>query len=206
MESHPEFEQVAEELGEKVVDGFAEAVRQTRADLADYRLEHPRWVADHGERGLANWLHDRLWAHTREIFDAIPGTVLHEVGPTREVLVKSRYRVRIKRHHMDGAVSNYLTASALAFFEEPVVQFTLDGLGEVRLIAGYEWDREVRKMGRAVLSLRDGQHNVIWLEELPEPEDGSVMPITAPSSSAGPTKPTVIVEDEDGTVEERGQG
>lgn len=50
---------------------------------------------------------------------------------------------------------------------------TLEGLERVHLCAGYQWDRETRSMGSAVLSLRDGQDNVIWLEELAPPAEGS---------------------------------
>ena len=206
MESHPAFEAVVDELGDKVVDGFGEAVKRTRADLSEYRRAHPAWVSDHGERGLANWLHDRLWSHVVAIFDAVPGVVLHEGGPTREVIVNSRFRLRLKRHHMDGAVSSYPTQTALEFFDEPVVQFTLDGLGEVRLVAGYEWDKDLRRIGRAVLSLREGKDNVIWLEELPEPDEASATPlVTAAGDGPGPREPSIAVVDGHAGAVEEGQ-
>jgi hypothetical protein len=60
---------------------------------------------------------------------------------------------------------------------------------EVRLAAGYEWSVETRDMGDAVLSLRDGQENVIWVEMLPN-VDGHGVAITLPPVP-GPVPPMV---------------
>ncbi len=65
---------------------------------------------------------------------------VHERGVTREVMVSSTYRLRIKRHHTDGLVSTYPTQTALEFLEQPSGQ--LEGMELVHLIAGYEWDHE----------------------------------------------------------------
>lgn len=52
----------------------------------------------------------------------------------------------------------------------------LPGMEEVRLAAGYRWDRETRSMGPALLSYRDGQDNVMWAVEIESPAD-AVTPI-----------------------------
>jgi len=58
-------EDVLHDLGDKVIGALVDATRATRVDLADYRDAFPGWVADSSERGLSNWIHDRLWAHLR---------------------------------------------------------------------------------------------------------------------------------------------
>jgi len=99
------------------------------------------------------------------------------------------WRVRLKRHHLDGRVSNYPTPTALEFFEQPSGQYVLPGMEEVRLIAGYEWDPDGRSMRDAVMSLRDGQENVIWIEHLPNPDTGSATIVRQVVPSA--PKPTI---------------
>ena len=94
--------------------------------------------------------------------------------PTREMWVGANYRVRLKRHNDYDKVSSYPTQAAFEFFRQPgSTQPTLEGLERVHLCAGYQWDRETRSMDSGVLSLRDGQDNVIWLEELAPPAEGS---------------------------------
>ncbi len=53
--SYPLAEQVLEDLGDKVVQGLALMVAQTRDDLRVYRRTFPSWVADSTDRGLLNW-------------------------------------------------------------------------------------------------------------------------------------------------------
>jgi hypothetical protein len=81
MESYPPAERVLDELGDKVIDGLARAVAQAKQDLASYRAWRPDIVADHSERGLANWLHDRVWRHVTAEFDGDP-LVPPLTGPT----------------------------------------------------------------------------------------------------------------------------
>jgi len=68
-----------------------------------------------------------------------------------------------------------------------------DGLAEIRLIAGYQWNSTTHEIGPAVLSLRDGLDNVLWMIELLEPVDGSsVIPI---ADSKTPEPPTIEFSD-----------
>jgi hypothetical protein len=113
------------------------------------------WVADHSERGLANWIHDRMWTHLVSLLDGHPSVSFIDHGVTREMWVGTTYRLRAKRHLDDGRVSNVTTPTVLEFFAQE--QATFDGLDEVHLIAGYIWDPLERRIVAPVLSLRDGK-------------------------------------------------
>jgi len=179
---YPSAEQVIDDLGDKVAQGLAIMVARTRADLALYRQTFPRWVADSTDRGLLSWCHDRAWAHAVAIFDLVREVSFVDRPPTRELYVGIRYRLRVKKHDIDGAIATFLTQGALDFLEQEPA--TLDGLEEVRLIAGYGWDPELREIGAAVISLRDGHNKVIWMHELDEPTGGvtgTTTPILPPT-------------------------
>lgn len=204
MNSYPQADAVLEELGEKVQHVLGRAVVLTREDLEEYRALRPGWVARHGERGLANWIQDHLWHHVAVGLDAVEDAEVHERGVTREVMVSSTYRLRIKRHHADGLVSTYPTQTALEFLEQPSGQ--LPGMELVHLIAGYEWDRDERAILRPVLSLRDRNDNIIWLVALPEDESGTSSVVNLPAHD-GPAGPSIEIRSglgaEDG-VEDQG--
>ncbi|UFR03482.1 hypothetical protein KBP30_20955 [Streptomyces sp. Go40/10] len=185
MKSYPASEDVLSGLGGKVASGLARAVAKTRKDLAAYRETHSSWVSDSSERGLANWIHDRLWAHVCAEFDGHPDIGLSDREPTREITVGVNYRLRVKRHRVDGKVSSYATQTALEFYAQGE-QEAFPGLEEVRLIAGYEWDADTRSMGDAVLSLRDGEEVVIWQITLPEADTGIA---GVPAQPIRPTEP-----------------
>jgi hypothetical protein len=187
---HPAEAQVLDDLGSKVVDGLAQMVAQTRADLRTYRATFPTWVAESTDRGLLNWCHDRLWAYAVRLFDDSPEITLKDRAPTREITVGHRYRLRIKKHDPEGKVSTYPTQGALAFLAQE--QLALEGLDEVHLIAGYRWDPELRDIGAAVISMRDSQDNILWLRELDEPAEGrgaTTTPILPPTM--GPPAPQI---------------
>ncbi|GAB3163598.1 hypothetical protein GCM10027161_76310 [Microbispora hainanensis] len=187
-----------DDLGDKVTEAFARSVARTRADLAEYRRLKPSWVSQSSERGLANWIHDRLWYHLTVLLDGIPSVRLVDSEPTREIFVGFRYRLRAKRHGDDGNISTYLTPGAIEFLFQPPVQETLSDLEEIRLIVGYTWDKETRMMGQAVLSLRDGQDEIVWLVDLPDTgtgyAGGTVTPLLPPAD--GPSSPVIQLGDE----------
>ncbi|WP_411149611.1 hypothetical protein [Streptomyces sp. A30] len=185
MKSYPDPDGVLSGLGDKVVSGLARAVAKTRRDLAAYRETHSSWVSDSSERGLANWIHDRLWANLCAEFDAQPGVALSDREPTREITVGVNYRLRVKRHRIDGKVSSYATQTALEFYAQGAQQ-AFPGFEEIRLIAGYDWDADTRSMGDAVLSLRDGEEEVVWLITLPEAGAGTVGVPAQPIRPTGP--------------------
>jgi hypothetical protein len=163
----PEPDVVLDALGDKVVHGLSRAVVLGRKDLAEYRSTFPGWVADASERGLASWIHDRVWARLLVQVDGIDEVSIVDREPTREMYVGTRYRVRVKRHHTDGLVNTYPTQTALDFLGQGGT-LPIPTLEEINLIAGYEWDREERAMGVPRLSLRTSRTNIIWSVALPE--------------------------------------
>lgn len=146
----------------------------------------PTWPAPRQHSSLAL---DHMNTEDEEHRTPIPEVSFVDQPPTRELYVGIRYRLRVKKHGIEGHVSTYLTQGALDFLEqEPAA---LDGLEEVRLIAGYRWDAELREIGAAVISLRDGSDHLVWMHELDEPADGAVvstMPILPPT---GPHPPEI---------------
>jgi len=127
-------------------------VARPRQDLDVYRRTFPSWVADSTDRGLLNWCHDRTWAHATRIFDGVAGVSFIDSPPTREFYVGTRYRLRVKKHDIEGRVSTCLTQGALGFLEQEPATF--DGLEEVRLIAGYRWDPKGDRCDGALAACR----------------------------------------------------
>lgn len=195
MFSDPTPDVILEELGDKVVGCLSQAVANGRADLDAYRSMAPLWVAEASSRGLANWVHDRLWAHVGRLADDLDDVHLVEKGPKREVVVGYQTRIRIKRHNPKGAVRSYPTHSALAFVTQESSQLLLHpDFAERKLMAGYIWNRRSNDLGDAVISYHDhGQ--CIWIHPLPEasasgnPNTGPIVP-----SPPGPRPPKPIVE------------
>lgn len=188
MNWHPLQAAVLAELGDKVQAAVAESVAAARSDLSDYRELQPTWVAEHSERGLANWIHDRVWAHLMQRLDGEAEITVVDREPTRQFRVGSRYLMRVKRHRLGDAISTYPTQTALQFYAQGP-QTLFPGLEEVRLAAGYLWDPDSRSVGEAVLSMRDGLENVVWsvVIEL-DPGSGAVAIRPMPF---GPTSPVI---------------
>jgi hypothetical protein len=63
---------------------------------------------------------------------------------------------------------------------------------QVHLIAGYCWTSDMRDIGEAVLSLRDGRNNIVWLIDL-NARASAVSSVTA-SPIVTPTPITPEVE------------
>jgi hypothetical protein len=154
-------EEVLAKLGPSVPTAIAHAIVMTKADLSEYREFRPRWVAEHSERGLANWIHDRMWAHLVEQLDTDPDVSFRDVGPTREFRVGMQYLFRGKRHSLDDRIRSYPTQTALSFWMQGHSSL-FPNSDEVRLACGYRWDRELREIREAVISLRDGADNIVW--------------------------------------------
>ncbi|MCW2541551.1 MAG: hypothetical protein JWN95_3276 [Frankiales bacterium] len=82
---------------------------------------------------------------------------------------------------------------------------TLDGLDEVRLIAGYRWDAELRELGPAVISLRSGPDKIVWTEILDEPVDGTVVSAVPIVPAGGPRAPEIrLVSDDESRGRDEG--
>ncbi|MFK0074618.1 hypothetical protein [Arthrobacter woluwensis] len=186
---YPSYEEVCADIGDKVVHAMRKCVADARTELAKYREAFPVWVAEHTERGLANWIHDRMWSSLRTQLEGIPGITLVDDGTTRELVCAGlKYRFRAKRHDEAGGVQSYPTQQALQFHLQPM---QLTGLEEYKLDFGYEWDPELRDIGRPVMSFRHGKqfffHEVITGDELP----GAVALGAGPQN---PTRPGVTVD------------
>lgn len=182
-----------DQLGDKVTGAVAAAVVEARADLAQYRAEHPSWVASSSERGLANWISDRVWDHLVRATDDLGEVVLREHGSTREIIVGNRIRMRVKRHDLNGAITTYPTQTALSFYEQSGQLVLPHGLPEVCLAVGYVWERESREIGVPVVSFRDGVDNLVWMHELSQPPVESV--VNMPPVTDAPV-PTVVAREE----------
>lgn len=159
---------VLDELGDKVLEALAASVTGARRDFLRYQTTLPDFAAQASSRGSANWIHDRLWHHVRALLDDVDDVLLIDLGVTREVVLGGRYRIRMKRHHPPAQVATYPTQTAMHFMSQAPEQLVLEGLEQVNLIAGYVWFGDSAEIGTAVLSLRDGQDNVLWVHELPE--------------------------------------
>jgi hypothetical protein len=196
---YPRWDEVEPELGDKVIEAVAASIESARADLADYRSIRPAYVAQASERGLASWIHDRVWFHLAAALETIPGVIITDKGVLREFSVgpaTSKYRFRVKRHQEDGDVSTYETELALEFLAQ--AEGMLEIFSELHLIAGYRWIKEERAMGTALISLRDGRHNLIWEHELLAQGGGSTGTQALPRVPH-PPKPVI-----DGPVKDSG--
>ncbi|MCW2768436.1 MAG: hypothetical protein JWO11_4395 [Nocardioides sp.] len=193
MESaYVSVEQVLDGLGDKVVDALTLMVAQVRDDMNVFRRTFPAWAADSTDRGWLNFAHDRAWAHLTRLLDDVDEVSFVDQTPTREFYVGTLFRLRVKKHDAEGEVSSYPTLSAKMFMVQAPATF--DGLEEVRLVAGYRWDAELRRIGPPVISLHDGA-DVIWVHELDEPADPQIVSAVPIVPAGGPTPPQIVVGD-----------
>ena len=183
-------ERVLEELGDKVLDAFAEAMDATRLDLRRYRLEQPDLSARSSPRGLANMLHDWMWHNFCRLLDSIDGVSFYEQGPIREIIVNDRYRIRLKRHNSSAQIGLYPTQLALAFKNQPDEQRVFSGMEQIRLACGYVWRRNAGQIGPTVLSLRDG-FVTRWVHEMPSGL-GSATPLLIEPTAPPPIMRTKV--------------
>jgi hypothetical protein len=210
MISHPSPEAVVSELGDKVVDAIVHAVKVAKEKFAEYREQHPDWAADNAARTIADLIHDWMWTDVKQQLDLLPHVNLIDKDPRREIAVRVQsedrlfYVLRIKLHHLDGRTSSYQTETVMDF-ELQGVNETFPGWGEVRLEAGYEWDKDTRTMGAPVISLRHGRNNIIWVHELPDHSAPAGATVSGPTRPGAPTLPVVEVPGRD-SEEQTGTG
>src|SRR5665647_1855539 len=104
MFSVAEPDHVLGELGDKVVAAIVTSTDGARADLADLRGWRPTWIPQMTQRGVANIIHERIWAHLSVELQPLldDGVTLVDREPVREVAVTLEggrtYRLRFKRH------------------------------------------------------------------------------------------------------------
>lgn len=201
MNSLPTFVQVCDDLGAKVLAAMYKSVEQTRVDLARYREMLPEFAAEQSDRGLANWIHDRLWVHvTRELED-LKEVEIVEAGSTRELYIGMNYRFRAKRHDEDSQVRSYPTQSYIDFQIQPE---TLEGLEEIKLTYGYEWIVDEHRVGPAVMALHDG-NTLVWSEVIPGDSDGASVPVLGTSRPGSAPGIEIQIGNDDGEREAQGQ-
>jgi hypothetical protein len=193
-------DEVISELGDKFLTALVGAVRGARTDIGDMREWRPGWFPVMHSRVLSNLIHDRIWARLVAEIVSDPDMNVIEKGATREVAVGLNLRLRVKRHHVGDQISTYPTQTAIEFWQQNS-QFALPGLEEVRIAVGYRWDPETREVGAPVLSLRDGQDNVIWAVELDEPAEGVVVKW----NPVEPTLPSIDLGELDDESEDESQ-
>ncbi|MFC7572000.1 hypothetical protein ACFQX8_05845 [Klenkia terrae] len=115
-----------------------------------------------------------------------------EKGTTRNLHIGSQFQVRFKLHDSAGGVVSYPTQTALDFWAEPPA--TLPSMECVNLAVGYEWDKNLGSMGRAVMSLHVSMDKPLWVIELPRiggEGSGDISVIQGPVD--GPQLPTIVM-------------
>lgn len=161
---HPDSEQVLADLGEPFVHSFIASVDGAREDYAAFRQWQPGWFASFTARFTANFLHERIWERLVRAVDGMDGIHIKDREPVRELRSGTAYLMRIKRHHPGDRISAYPTETSSAFWSNSML--TLEGLESFSLALGYYWDAELRAVGDAILSFRDGKNNPIWAIQL----------------------------------------
>lgn len=185
-------QQVADELGDKIMHGFSSIVLGAAADLAEYRRVLPAAVSRASGRGLANWIHDAMRAKARAEFDGLSEVSFTEQEPHFDAYIASPeqtlFRVRFKRHTATGRIANVRTQGALDFVSQPDDLLSLLGFKTVHLCVGYEWDAESRSMGAPVMTLRDGSfEDVVWMIDLPAVPAAGLGTVITPVTPLVPT-------------------
>lgn len=181
----PAFAEVEDDLGAETLAAMGKSVDLARSDLSKYRQTFPAWVAQHSNRGLANWIHDRLWFHLTALLDEYPVVAVSDNGVTREITISSKYRIRAKRHDENMSTRNYPTQAALDFHVQPMLSPDFE---EVRLSFGYIWDTEELAIKESVLSLHQGRE-LQWWATMPQGEN--VWTLAADSTTHVPTEVSV---------------
>lgn len=203
MNSHPLPQQVLDDLGDKLVEAFLEAMEVARADLDDLRAWRPGWFGLFTERFLANFLHERLWAELITRVSDHPGVEVIDREPTREIESGGRYVIRLKRHRKGDKISTYPTQKAKAFWMN---EATLPGLERASLAMGYLWDPELRQIEASVLSYRDGLDHPVWGVKFDRADEGGATGISW--SSIDPTLPSIdlsaVLDEEEETEDGAG--
>ncbi|WP_309615055.1 hypothetical protein [Salinibacterium sp.] len=173
MYSHenPNSDQVLADLGAPFVQAFVDAVDGSRDDYAAFRSWQPGWFPSFTSRFTANFLHERIWDRLVRAVGETEGVHVVDREPIRELRSGTQYLIRLKRHHPGDRIAAYPTEASSAFWANSVL--TLDGLESFSLALGYMWDAELRAVGEAVLSFRNGKDNPVWAIRLRRDSDSA---------------------------------
>ncbi|MCJ1687167.1 hypothetical protein [Rathayibacter sp. VKM Ac-2927] len=161
---YPDSDRVLADLGDRFVTAFVEAVDGARDDYTALKQWQPSWVPSFTARFTANFLHERIWDRLVRATADFEEIEIHDREPVRELRSGATYLLRIKRHHPGDRISADPTEASSAFWSSASV--TLPGLETFSLALGYYWDADLRALGDAVLSFRDGADNPIWAVRL----------------------------------------
>jgi hypothetical protein len=162
--AYPDSDRVLGDLGIDFVHAFMDAVDGARSDFGAFKDWQPGWFPSFTGRFTANFLHERIWARLVRAVDGMEGIHVNDHEPVRELRSGTTYLIRIKRHHPGDRISAYPTEGSSAFWSNGML--TLEGLESFSLALGYYWDAELRAVGNAILSFRDGKDNPIWAIQL----------------------------------------
>lgn len=160
----PTSEQVLNDLGDGFISAFIDAVDGTREDFSAFRQWQPGWFSGFTNRFTANFLHERIWDRLVRAVGDTAEIYIVDREPVRELRSGTHYLIRVKRHHPGDRISAYPTEASSAFWSNS--SLTLDGLESFSLALGYVWDGELRAMGDAILSFRDGKDSPVWAVRL----------------------------------------
>lgn len=159
MLQYPDQQTVVDDLGDKFLRAFVQAVDAARADLTAFEQFKPEWFVNFSKRFVANFIHERMWdSMTRQVVDHPDVTVVDD-EPTRQIHYGTNYVVRFKRHASNLRIETFPTGGALAFWTN---QAALPGLELVTLAMGYIWDTDLGEIGDAIMSFRDGKNKPVW--------------------------------------------
>lgn len=168
---YPDGDQVLTDLGDHFVQAFIDAVDGARDDFAAFKQWQPSWFPSFTGRFTANFLHERIWDRLVHGVDGMDGIHINDREPVRELHSGTTYLIRIKRHHPGDRISAYPTEASSAFWSNSIM--TLAGLESFSLALGYYWDADLRAVGDAILSFRDGKDNAIWAIQLRRDADNA---------------------------------
>lgn len=169
----PTPDDVLQDLGDKFVSDYMDALDDAKQDLSDFREWRAGWFPHFTSRFTANFIHERLWANLISRVDDHEQVTTVDREPHRELQI-GKYRIRLKRHHLDERISTFPTRGAAKFWSSEGV---LPGMESVSLALGYMWDAELREIGDPILSYREEIRKPVWGVAL-ERGDGGTAAIT----------------------------
>ncbi|UEA60040.1 hypothetical protein LK459_03925 [Gordonia otitidis] len=158
MNSYPDAQKVVDDLGDKLLGAFIQAVDGAAVDLEAFRDAFPTWFVTFSKRFVANFIHERMWDRmVREVTDESEVQIIdHE--PTRQIII-GRYVIRFKRHRTNLKISTYPTSGALAFWTNEAM---IPGTETHSLALGYLWDVDEAAVKGALLSYRTEVDRPLW--------------------------------------------
>ncbi len=166
--SFPTDSVVLEEIGHEFIAAHVSALARVKERYQDFRQSafFPPLAT---QRLVANFIHDWLWAELVSQVESLSHVTVVDKEPLRQIYVE-KYRIRLKRHDVNEAISTYPTAGVRAFWTtgEP-----LPGLEEYALAFGYVWDDQSRQIGDGIITLRSSHDDVVWAKVI-QPDTGVV--------------------------------